>query len=74
MSKPTLDPSTWLGPKRLPAESFEDYRDRRAAENRCTKIYLKGVFCWKSVRIDKLGMRIGGRGTYIRPKKEQKHE
>lgn len=77
MYKITVDPSTWQGNKRIPRESFENYKVRRAAENRCTKIYLKGVFCWKSVVFGKVKdedgneelRRIGGRGTYVSPKK-----
>lgn len=79
--KVTVDPSTWQGPRRLPDETFLNYKVRRDEENRATKAYLKGVLCWKSVQFQqikdkktkKLSLRrIVCRGTYVKPKAVKK--
>jgi hypothetical protein len=59
--KPT---DNWLGPKRQPGESFEDYKKRRAKENAQGAKICRGAPRWLSRR----------QGTYVRPKSEPDKE
>lgn len=58
------------GNKRLKGESFKKYKERRKAEAKLLKRYLKGVYIWLATSIcDRRGIvHTNGQGTYSRKK------